>query len=443
MPQVRQSLPPHQLGVGVSNGAESLVHSVKLLLSNPSVPLSACCCLLLDFSNAFNCVDRSILFRDVRSRFPALSRWLEYCYGTPSNLLFGDFSILSCSGVQQGDPLGPLAFSTLLQPIIEQIQRDVPGLCLNGWYLDDGILSGSFEDLQSALHIIENLGPPRGLHLNRSKCLLFVPPELGSPPSSFPASTSRGFELLGSPVGPPDFCRASVAKRLDKVKDSVQSLALLQDSQMEYSLLKSCLGLQKISCALRTTPPDILLPVIHSFDEFMFHCINDLVGGALSLWSHLKATLPPRLGGIGIRLASAHSGAIFLASVQACSALVLSLSDQVIPLSYVSSAIASFTSFTGLSNVTSLSDLPQPVTQKSLSRLVDDFAFNHLLHTSSEVRSRAVHQYPSCWWVAQRHSFLQLRAPLPGLRIPPLPSILARSSPLQWFGGVPGLLSSI
>ena len=159
---------------------------------------------------------------------------------------------------------------------------------------------------------------------------------------------------------------------------------------MEYSLLKSCLGLQKISCALRTTPPDILLPVIHSFDEFMFHCINDLVGGALSLWSHLKATLPPRLGGIGIRLASAHSGAIFLASTQACSALVLSLSNQEIPPSYVSSAIASFTSFTGLSNVTSLSDLPQPVTQKSLSRLVDDFAFNHLLYTSSEVRSRAL-----------------------------------------------------
>ena len=144
----------------------------------------------------------------------------------------------------------------------------------------------------------------------------------------------------------------------------------------------------------------------------MFHCINDLVGGSLSLWSHFKATLPPRLGGIGIRLASAHSGAIFLSSVHACSAIILSLSDQEIPPSYTSSTIASFISFTGLSSVTSIADLPHPITQKSLSRLVDDFAFNHLLLTFSKDCPPLFYKYPSCWWLAQCHSLLQLRAPL-------------------------------
>ena len=71
---------------------------------------------------------------------------------------------------------------------------------------------------------------------------------------------------------------------------------------MEYSLLRVCLGLQKMTCVLRTTPPDILFPILQDFDSFMFHCINDLVGGSLSDWSHLKASLPPRLGGLGIRL---------------------------------------------------------------------------------------------------------------------------------------------
>ena len=151
MPQVRSALPPHQLGVVVSNGAESLVHSLKLLLSNTSIPQSSQCCLLLDFSNAFNCIDRSFLFHETRSHFPALSHWLELSYGFQPILLFGDYSILSCTGVQQGDPLGPLAFSILLQPIIERIQDEVPGLNLNGWYLDDGILCGSLSDLQAAL----------------------------------------------------------------------------------------------------------------------------------------------------------------------------------------------------------------------------------------------------------------------------------------------------
>uniref|UniRef100_A0A1X7SS29 Reverse transcriptase domain-containing protein n=1 Tax=Amphimedon queenslandica TaxID=400682 RepID=A0A1X7SS29_AMPQE len=227
MPQVRQSLPPHQLGVGVSNGAESLVHSLKLLLSNPSVPPLSQCCLLLDFSNAFNSIDRSALFREVRSRFPSLSPWLECCYGAQPNLLFGEYTLLSCAGVQQGDPLGPLAFSILLHPIIERVQQEVPGLLLNAWYLDDGILTGPPADLLSALNIIEDMGPPCGLHLNHSKSLLFLPSGVDSSQSSLPSDipvTSLGFVLLGSPIGPPEFCCESISKRLDKAKESVKLL---------------------------------------------------------------------------------------------------------------------------------------------------------------------------------------------------------------------------
>lgn len=126
---------------------------------------------------------------------------------------------------------------------------------------------------------------------------------------------------------------------------------------MEYSLLRVCLGLQKMTCVLRNTPPDILFPILHDFDSFMFHCINDLVGGALSDWSRLKASLPPRLGGLGIRRVSAHSGAIFLSSVRACSPLILALSIQVAPHSYTSSAFSSFCSFANLSDISSPEDL--------------------------------------------------------------------------------------
>uniref|UniRef100_A0A1X7VDG2 F-box domain-containing protein n=1 Tax=Amphimedon queenslandica TaxID=400682 RepID=A0A1X7VDG2_AMPQE len=203
-------------------------------------------------------------------------------------LPFSAYQQMILTWVQQGDPLGPLAFSILLHPIIERVQREVPGLLLNAWYLDDGILTGPPADLLSALNIIEDMGPPCGLHLNHSKSLLFLPSGVDSSQSSLPSDipvTSLGFVLLGSPIGPPEFCCESISKRLDKAKESVKLLSLLEDSQFEYSLLRSCLSLQKISCALRTTTPDILVSVIQDFDNFMFHCISDLgvLGSALPM----------------------------------------------------------------------------------------------------------------------------------------------------------------
>ncbi|XP_019859057.1 PREDICTED: uncharacterized protein LOC109587260, partial [Amphimedon queenslandica] len=318
-----------QVGVGIPNGAEAIVHSIKLLLSESSIPPGSKFCLSLDFSNAFNTIDRSVLFKEIRSRIPSLSRWLECCYGDQPRLLFGDYTILSCCGVQQGDPLGPLAFSILLLPLIERIKAEVPELLLHAWYLDDGILCGSPTALLKALDIIDEVGPSLGLSLNQSKCLIFAPP--ASLPSSVPLPdnipfTSDGFVVLGAPVGPPNFCVSVIRMRIEKIFFAIEPLSLLEDAHSEYVLLRSCLSLPKLQCVLRSTSPEVLLSIIGTFDEHIALCLSNLIGGGLSPWSLLKATLPVRLGGIGLRQASLHAPAIFLASVSACSPLILSLS---------------------------------------------------------------------------------------------------------------------
>ena len=43
--------------------------------------------------------------------------------------------------------MGPLGFALTLQPFIEKIKAEVPGFSLNAWYIDDGTLVGSPEDL--------------------------------------------------------------------------------------------------------------------------------------------------------------------------------------------------------------------------------------------------------------------------------------------------------
>ena len=151
----------------------------------------------------FYSVDRASLFDDIRACIPSLAGWMESWYGSQPYLHVGSDTILSCCGVQQGDPLGHLGFCLTLHPIVECIQAEVPSLLLNVWYLDDGTLCGSLSDLPAALKIIESNSPSRGLHLKRSKSLLFIPEEADASSNPLPAEIPvfrLSFTLLSCPL---------------------------------------------------------------------------------------------------------------------------------------------------------------------------------------------------------------------------------------------------
>ena len=249
VPSVLDVLPPHQVGVGVRAGAEAVVHSLNLVRSLPDIPDSSKWVLLLNFKNAFNSIDRTVMFKEIRERLPEISPWMECCYGVHP-LFYGDYTVHSCCGVQQGDPLGLLGFSLALQPIVDRITLEVPHLVMNSWYLDDGTLCGSLSDIQSAPNIIEEEGPSRGLILNKEKSLLFAPSvcslDSNTLPSEIPVCRD-GFTLLGSPVGSPDFCISVVRKILAKTQPVLDRLSDIEDSQTEYSILHSCLSLPLLS----------------------------------------------------------------------------------------------------------------------------------------------------------------------------------------------------
>ena len=75
--------------------------------------------------------------------------------------------------MQQGDPLGPLFFTLLLQPVLLKVQ-DVQGLSLNAWYLDDGNLAGTTAALQASWDILVQEGEPRGLFMSQDKSLATI-----------------------------------------------------------------------------------------------------------------------------------------------------------------------------------------------------------------------------------------------------------------------------
>ncbi|XP_076934174.1 uncharacterized protein LOC143600337 [Bidens hawaiensis] len=160
--------------------------------------------LTVDFSNAFNMVDRSALLHEVRIRCPSISLWVEFLYGQPSRLYLGDDNIWSTTGVQQGDPLGPLLFSLVLHPLVHQIRNNCK-LLLHAWYLDDGTVIGDSMEVAKVLDIIKVTGPTLGLELNIKKTELFWPSCDGtkSRDDLFPADIGRpllGVKLLGGAV---------------------------------------------------------------------------------------------------------------------------------------------------------------------------------------------------------------------------------------------------
>ena len=368
-------LTPLQVGVGVKHGCEAVVHATSQIMNDPSIPPDDRWVLLVDFSNAFNTIDRAAMFRETRSRIPTLAAWMECCYGNQPLLLLGHETISSCSGVQQGDPLGPLGFALTLQPILEKIKAEVPDLLLNSWYLDDGTLCGSPSDLAAALHIIEAEGPPLGLHPNRAKSLLFVPPgadaSINPLPSSIPISQT-GFTLLGCPLGPPSYCEEVFQRRVDKVKEALSRLTDLSDAQMETTLLRSCLSLPKVSYSLRTCPPSFIAHSLGAFDQAIRQALEDLTGCPLSNWAWLKASLPSNRGGLNLRQASLHAAAGYISSFHQSSDLMgRMLGHPPQPPPHLPSAVSSLALAANRPDWVHLSNIDVPLRQRALSLVID------------------------------------------------------------------------
>ena len=88
----------------------------------------------------------------------------------------------------------------VLQKLVSAIAEDkaCSSLLFHKWYIDDGIIAGPKQAVAHALSIIQELGPPLGLHINNAKCELYSPCDLSLFPSDMKRSTSPHFEILGA-----------------------------------------------------------------------------------------------------------------------------------------------------------------------------------------------------------------------------------------------------
>ena len=87
--------------------------------------------LKVDMRNAFNLVSRQAILDECASFVLELLPWASWCYGSALWHPLGCVS--SESGVQQGNPLGPLPFALVLQRIITDVDIDVECIQMLFW----------------------------------------------------------------------------------------------------------------------------------------------------------------------------------------------------------------------------------------------------------------------------------------------------------------------
>ena len=170
--EAAEELAPRQVGVGVAGGGEAVTHTVSAVIHELGMAQDRVM-LKVDFKNAFNLVSRQAFIRIIRDKFPHLAHWVEFCYAGQPFLWWDKHVLRSAAGVQQGDPLGPILFSLVLQEVVREIEKQLPDLDLNVWYLDDGTIIGKSAEVAQALQIIEVEGRKLGLELRKDKCELF------------------------------------------------------------------------------------------------------------------------------------------------------------------------------------------------------------------------------------------------------------------------------
>ncbi len=170
---------------------------------------------------------------------------------------------------------------------------------------------GSPSDLQQVVNIISAHEHTLGLKLNFSKCRLWWPGITATSFSAYlpevPRAVDGGIVVLGSPLGTREYVERQHMLVIDKLRQTLNTLKLLEDPQRQLILLRASLGLPRYSYLLRTGRTQSLQQIIPHFDQLITVTLSDIMGFSNFYSSNLESrrelSLPILLGGAGIPVA--------------------------------------------------------------------------------------------------------------------------------------------
>jgi len=380
--RLSQLLAPIQLGVGIPGGAEAAVHATRRWLT--TMPEDNVL-VKLDFTNAFNTLRRDSLLEAVAKEIPELYRFAHASYSNRPLLRYGSSIILSEEGTQQGDPLGPLEFCLVLQPLLIKLKSD-----LRIGYLDDLTLGGKKDTVAADVQLIAEESKHMGLLLNRSKCEIAchnIQTPIDEPAfQEFSYMALEELTLLGAPLTPGPAVDKVLETKANDLERAITRLSLLHTHDA-LVLLRNSLSVPKLLYNMRTAVC-IDCPGLARFDRLLREGLSTILNVDLDDDRWLQASLPVRDGGLGVRCASTLALSAFLASAASTSELqarILPTESAEIPYDLQNTALEAWKAVTGADPPTGTSTH----LQKEWDIRFTDKAWTGLLESTSYPRDRA------------------------------------------------------
>ena len=317
----QQFFSPLQFAVSTPGGCESIIAGIRALLDVDPESLV----LQVDLANAFNEVDRSAIFEELRTHFPALIPFTRLFYAGSSRLMYRRedcswVTLLSQTGTRQGDPLGMFYFCLAYQRALSSTHAAFPGVHLPSYADDTHIVARSDQALAAFHHLVAQVGE-LNLRVKLPKCTAYsispISPDIPIPPDV--RRPSDGIRVLGAPIGTAAFQEGFIAERLDHFSRTLDSLPLLEDAQCAMRLLAS-VYVQRPSYLMRTTP--LSPPFSQRLDAYdmRIRTVGETIIGATAFagpdgqQARLQMSLPISMGGLGLRCTSETAPAAFLGS---------------------------------------------------------------------------------------------------------------------------------
>ncbi len=214
------------------------------------------------------------------------------------------------------------------------MQNILLDLQLNTWYLDDGKIVDTFNDMSRAVQMFVDDGPEHGPHLQLHKSSITNDANAIDLLCLFPASIKfktfdDGQKTLDCSIDPDLYVQEFIKAKIDNIQSIFDRIPYFNDSQIEMIILRGNANSSKIDHLLRTVHRDRIRNILQIIDQNWKMAIGAILFAQIDdplAWKQSHLLIGK--AGLAIGIVDDHPDAAYISSRLGTVGLVNKLLDR-------------------------------------------------------------------------------------------------------------------